>query len=59
MGMNSSIYVCFFGCLPIENLQAKKHEAQSLTLHLTSLVIVHGVHILYNNLLSSLITTTI
>jgi hypothetical protein len=31
--------------LPKGNLQAKKHEAQSLTLHLTSLGIVHGVHI--------------
>lgn len=33
--------------LPIGNLQAKKQEAQSLTLHLTNLGIVHGVHILY------------
>jgi hypothetical protein len=33
--------------VPKENLQAKKQDAQSLTLHLTSLVIVNGVDIFY------------
>jgi hypothetical protein len=46
--------------VPKENLQAKKQDAQSLTLHLTSLVIVNGVDIFffiffdsYENALSS------
>jgi hypothetical protein len=33
--------------VPKENLQAKKQDAQSLTLHLTSLVIVNGVDIFF------------
>jgi hypothetical protein len=33
--------------VPKENLQAKKQDAKSLTLHLTSLVIVNGVDILF------------